>query len=96
MSEAANNPGLADQCYHMAHAAVEALGLSFEHTSPSQIKKAIEKLDSEYTDAADKLSDCWLWIDRIARLGEGPVDIDIIRKSASCLLRKQKTPGWKS
>jgi len=38
------NVGLAQQCLHMAFAACENLGLDFEHTSPNDIKEAIEDL----------------------------------------------------
>ena len=38
------NVGLAQQCFHMAVAACENLGLDFEHTSPEDIAKAIDEL----------------------------------------------------
>lgn len=47
-------------------------------------------LRAEIERLCDKLTDCWLWIDSIAR---GPVPRDV-HNEAQWLLRKQKAPGW--
>ncbi len=39
-----NNLGLAQQCWHMAHAACDALGLQFDTASPSEIHEQIADL----------------------------------------------------
>jgi hypothetical protein len=41
--------GHAQQCKRMAEAAVEALGLNFENTSPSDIRDAIARLRNKIT-----------------------------------------------
>lgn len=56
MSAAAKNPGLADQCYHMAHAAVNALNMSFEDSSPSDIANEIGKLRERINELEGKLN----------------------------------------
>lgn len=59
-----------------------------------RLQGRVAALEAELEATADKLSDCWLWIDTAARLQDGS-SIDIIRKSAARLLRKQQAPGWK-
>lgn len=39
-----SNLGLAQQCWHMAHAACDALGIPFSETSPNEITNHIELL----------------------------------------------------
>lgn len=60
----------------------------------NEMGERIAKLEAELELTADKLSNCWLWIDTAARLQDGSC-IEIIRKSAARLLRKQQAPGWK-
>ena len=40
---------------------------------------------------ADKLSDCWLFLDSLARCSDAPIS-----KAAESILKKQQAPGWKS
>ncbi len=54
----------------------------------------VAALEAELESTADKLTDCWLWIDTAARLQDGS-SIEILRKSAERLLRKHQCPGWK-
>ncbi len=45
---------------------------------------------------SDRLSDCWLYIDDVARVPESVRVIDQeTRKLAEALLRRQGAPGWK-
>lgn len=41
------NLGLAQQCWHMSHAACQELGLVFNDISPTDIREAVQKLKRE-------------------------------------------------
>lgn len=63
-------------------------------SEPIWLKERVQMLLDQLESTADKLSDCWLFLDRLARLQDGS-DLTIVRKSAERLLRKQQCPGWK-
>jgi hypothetical protein len=48
-----------------------------------------KNLLADNDDLADKLTDCWLLLDRVAR------SPSLHNTDAEELLRKQKAPGWK-
>jgi hypothetical protein len=54
-------------------------------------EKRVKELEEELESTADKLSDCWLFLDAVA-------DGDCLlspRDNAAKLLRRQAAPGWK-
>ena len=51
--------------------------------------KTPEELEAELEMTADKLTDCWLFLDRLARGGSYAIT------EVVALLRKQECPGWK-
>jgi hypothetical protein len=63
-------------------------------SEPIWLKERVEMLLDQLESTADKLSDCWMFLDRLARLQDGS-SLDIVRKSAERLLRRQQCPGWK-
>ncbi len=72
----------------------DATSAAFVAGQITRILDAFRESLAELETTADKLSDCWLWIDTAARLQDGG-SIDILRKSAERLLRKHQCPGWK-
>ena len=68
-------------------------GLCNVHFSCPMIRGMLASLETEREDVADKLSDCWLIFDSMAR-GEYPC-IGTMIEAAKSVLRNQKAPGWK-
>lgn len=64
-------------------------------TDSPQHDTEIQRLTDELEMTADKLSDCWLFLDALARLQPGVDSLDIARRIAVTILRKQQAPGWK-
>ena len=60
-----------------------------------RLQGTVAALEAELEMTADKLSDCWLWLDAVARLHPESNSLDLIRQGAARLLRRQQAPGWK-
>jgi hypothetical protein len=86
IEESAKRPQAAARPYH-GYRKVE-----FERFAKDITAKAAN-LDAELEATADKLSDCWLLLDEIAR---NAPKMTIARAACEALLRKQQAPGWKS
>lgn len=65
-------------------------GGSGESKARAAWNAAIESTNQELEMTADKLSDCWLFLDRLAHGGSYAIT------EVTALLRKQECPGWKA
>jgi hypothetical protein len=55
------------------------------------------RTQSELESTANKLSDCWLFLDELARNSNiFGYTIEQIRETAVAILTKQQAPGWKT
>lgn len=83
-ADIANNLGLAQQCWHMAQAACDALGMKFDETSPSEIRGAIGNLKQDIREWIQiaKYQRQWFQDNHTAGKDAGPCPTDAgIRKS---------------
>lgn len=56
-----------------------------------RVSESLKCVLAELEDTADKLSDCWIFLDQIARASHTPVS-----KACARLLKKHQAPGWKA
>lgn len=65
----------------------------FEEVVCSAAKQIDKDLRDELEMTADKLTDCWLFLDELARSSSQTIPSE--KRRAAELLRKQGCPGWK-